>query len=160
MVGYNTSLVGERLSSMFNIIVGAVLPFVVILGCNVVIIYHIKSASRERAKLGKHTEREQKDHYITAMLAFVSAAYIITTLPYRLFSPVLKIPQVAAIYDLSQRYWRLRFGISGFSVINIWFCNHAVNFYLYCIGGGRKYRNDTKELIHQLFPCVSKRGQE
>jgi hypothetical protein len=96
----------------------------------------------------------QKDtRHLTVMLIFVSVAYIVTSFPYRIYDPITQIPDVEAIYDMSQPYWRLRYGIWTYAVVNVWFYNYAVNFYLYCIGGGRKYRSDTKDVIRHLIPC-------
>jgi arginine exporter protein ArgO len=146
----------EKASSLFNILFGTALPFVIIFGCNLLIIITVKRAARERVKLkSSQVEKQQKDSHMTAMLLFVSIAYVVTTLPYRLFDPVMEMPEVAAMYDMTQQYWRLRYIICAFFVMNLWFCNYAVNFYLYCIGGGHRYRNDTKAVIGQILPCVA-----
>jgi hypothetical protein len=100
-------------------------------------------------------EKPGKDSQnLTAMLLFVSIAYLVTTLPYRVITPIIHIPEIAAIYDMTRLYWRLRLLFGVLATANLWFCNNAVNFYLYCIGGGKRYRNDTKEVIGQLLQCL------
>jgi arginine exporter protein ArgO len=154
---YNVPVAIEKASSLFNILFGTALPFVIIFGCNLLIIITVKRAARERDKLkSSQVEKQQKDSHMTAMLLFVSIAYVVTTLPYRLFDPVMEMPELVAMYDMTQQYWRLRYTVSISFVMNLWFCNYAVNFYLYCIGGGRRYWNDTKAVIGQLMPCIPK----
>jgi hypothetical protein len=115
----------------------------------------VKRASIERAKLKSDKSREEKQERsqqnMTVLLMFVSMAYVVTTLPYRLYLPVLEMPQMKAIYDMRKQYWKLRYTIGIFATANLWFYNYGVNFYLYCIGGGTRYRDDTKAVIGQLL---------
>jgi predicted ferric reductase len=149
----------ENASSLFNIIMGAVCPFVIIFASNLMIIFTLKRASSERVKLDANESRnlrQQKDtQHLTVMLILVSVAYIVTNLPYRMFDPIIEIKEIAAIYDMSKLYWKLRYSILAFSMGNLWVCNYAVNFYLYCIGGGSRYRNDTKDVIGWLCLCLN-----
>jgi hypothetical protein len=155
---YDIPVALEKASSLFSIIFGTVIPSSVIFGCNCLIILTVKKAATQRAKmkLGQEEKREKDLQNLTVMLLFVSIAYIITTLPYRIYDPIMEIPEISAMYDMTQMYWRLRISIGMFAVANLWFCNYAVNFYLYCIGGGKRYRNDTKEVIGQLLKCIDK----
>ncbi|XP_064620959.1 growth hormone secretagogue receptor type 1-like [Lineus longissimus] len=143
----------ELVASLFYVLVGTVFPFLIILGSNLVIIVTLRRASKERARLKSSQQKEgpgkhqQETQHLTVMLIFVSVAYIVTSLPYRMYDFSAQIPAVDAMYDMSQVYWRLRYGIGQFAVMNIWFYNFAVNFYLYIIGGGKRYRNDAKEVL-------------
>jgi hypothetical protein len=114
----------------------------------------------ERARLdsNKPINRKQvKDqHNLTVMLLFVSLAYVVTTLPYRLHEPILEMPQIKALYDVTKQYWKLRITIGVFGTANLWFYNYAVNFYLYCIGGGKRYRDDTKAVIGRILSCCTR----
>ncbi|XP_064637544.1 growth hormone secretagogue receptor type 1-like [Lineus longissimus] len=156
---YDDSVSGavEKVFSTYMVIVGTGLPFSIILGANLLIIITVKRASFERAKLNSNTSRAEKEErnqqHLTILLLFISFAYVVTTLPYRLYDPILKLPQIKAIYDMTQQYWKLRYTLGIFFTANLWFYNYAVNFYLYCIGGGKRYRDDTKAVIGQLFPC-------
>jgi hypothetical protein len=85
------------------------------------------------------------------MLLMVSAAYVVTSLPYRLYAFVIDMPGVATYYDLSDPYWNVRYTLEIWLVYDIWCCNYAVNFYLYCLGGGKRYREDIKALFKGTF---------
>jgi hypothetical protein len=136
--------------------VGTVLPFLVIFGSNIMIILSVRQASRRRLTLGSITagdKLEKETQYLTRMLMFVSFAYVIITLPYRMYHLVMKIPQIAKLYDMTKVYWRMRYVIQGWAISNVWIFNYAVNFYLYCVGGGQKYRKDAKDVMLCLWPC-------
>lgn len=81
------------------------------------------------------------------MLIFVSAAYIVTTLPYRLYGPIFDIPAIKEMYNMTELYWYLRYAVGGFAVMFLFFCNYGVNFYLYVIGGGARFRKDAKIMV-------------
>jgi uncharacterized membrane protein YbjE (DUF340 family) len=90
---YNVPVAIEKASSLFNILFGTALPFFIICGCNLLIIITVKRAAREMDKLkSSQVEKQQKDSHMTAMLLFVSIAYVVTTLPYRLYDPVMEMP--------------------------------------------------------------------
>jgi hypothetical protein len=141
----------ENALSLLTTLFGAGLPFTVIFCSNLVIIFTLRSESKTRVKLEAIMARKRPQHQLTFMLIFVSLAYIMTSLPYRLDAVVMDIEAIDAMYDLTQEYWRLRRGVELYILINLWFYNYAVNFYLYCIGGGQRYRND----IRKLFADVS-----
>jgi hypothetical protein len=146
----------ELAASLFHVLIGTVFPFIIILGSNLVIIDTLRRASKERVKLKSNqpTEggnKERESQHLTVVLIFVSVAYIVTSLPYRMYDLIFLIPEVNALYDMTRLYWRLRYGVGIWTVMNIWFYNYAVNFYLYCIGGGKRYRNDTKEVMNFLI---------
>jgi hypothetical protein len=155
-LSYNVPRAIEEASTLFNLIFGTVVPSVVIFSCNSLIILTVKKAATRRAKLSQKGKEEKDSQNLTAMLLFVSVAYIVTTFPYRVYDPITQMSELSAIYDMTKQYWKLRYSIGLYSVAILWFCNYAVNFYLYCIGGGKRYRNDTKAVIGQLFPCVLK----
>jgi hypothetical protein len=59
---YNVHVAIEKASSLFNILFGTALPFVIIFGCNLLIIIAVKRAGRERDKLkSSQVEKQQKD---------------------------------------------------------------------------------------------------
>ncbi|XP_064632599.1 uncharacterized protein LOC135490944 [Lineus longissimus] len=152
---YDVPVAIEKASSLFNIIFGTVVPSVLIFGCNLLIIITVKKAAANRAvfKSNQTVNKDKDSPNLAAMLLFVSIAYIITTFPYRLFAPIIEIPTFAAMYDMTQPYWRLSYNIGLYVLADLWFCNYAVNFYLYCIGGGKRYRDDTKAVIGQIVQC-------
>jgi hypothetical protein len=77
----------------------------------------------ERAKLKADKSREEKQERsqqnLTVLLMFVSMAYVVTTLQYRLYLPVLEMPQMKAIYDMRKQYWKLRYTIAIFVTANL-----------------------------------------
>jgi hypothetical protein len=155
---YNTTPEIQQVLSFFNILLAVVIPFSIILGSNLIIIITMRAASRERKKMeSTRTDIRNDTSYITVMLLFVSVAYIVTSFPYRLLDPILEIPEVKATFDMTKLYWKLCIGIAVYTTVNIWFLNFGLNFYLYCIGGGSKYRNDTKEVIKGLAACCYRR---
>ncbi|XP_064619610.1 uncharacterized protein LOC135483041 [Lineus longissimus] len=142
----------EGISTSFQLVVGTILPFFIIFTCNILIIITLKQASKARQRLETNQKNvELKSQHLTRMLLFVSFAYVITTLPYRLYHLTMKIPVVANLYDLRVLYWRKQYVISVWSLIIVWMFNYSLNFYLYCIGGGRKYRDDAKLVLSRLF---------
>jgi heme/copper-type cytochrome/quinol oxidase subunit 2 len=161
-VVYGSDQAAAKASSAFNIFFGAVLSFTIILFSNISIVATLRKASSERGKLGKKSTecKRLETTHLTIMLMFVSAAYIVTTLPYRLLDPIFEVPEIKAMYDMTQLNWRLRYGVAGMTVMTAFFCNYGINFYLYCIGGGRRYRNDTKEVIGNMFKFFCRRLNE
>jgi hypothetical protein len=158
---YNVPLALEKAASLFNILLGTACPSLIIFGSNLVIIFTLNRAKLERMKLKSKesgiTGSKVKDNQLTVMLLLVSTAYIITTVPYRTTDPIFEMPEVAAVYDMTQQYWKLRYIIWLYATFNIWFYNYAVNFYLYCVGGGKRYRIDTVEVISSLCrPCTNR----
>jgi hypothetical protein len=143
----------ETLVKTFHLVCGSLAPFVVILVCNLWIIVAIANASKKRTEMGV-TKEVAKTHgketrHLTRMLIFISIVFIVTSLPYRLHDLVLAVPALRAIYDLSDTYWFLRYMTQYYLVIGIWHWNYGINFYLYCLGGGKKYRED----VRRLFKC-------
>jgi hypothetical protein len=116
----------------------------------------LQSASEKRKTLEaiKHDEsrdRKQKDTaYLMRMLIAVSFAYVILTFPYRLYHLLLKIPAVAAVYDMKNIYWRMRYALQAWILTIVWISNFAINFFLYCIGGGKRYRRDASKVCKGL----------
>jgi hypothetical protein len=132
------------------VIIGTVLPFLIIFISNIIIILTLKQAASDRNKLDKHGQKEADLQHLTRMLIFVSFAYVITTLPYRLHHFAMKIPAVAAAYDLRVLFWRKKYVVTTWSLSVVWMFNYSINFYLYCLGGGRRYRNDARRVVSTL----------
>jgi hypothetical protein len=115
----------ELLTSSFQVVIGTLCPFVLILSCNITIIVTLQSASKERnvletIKQDKSRDRSQKDTaYLTRMLIAVSIAYVILTLPYRLNHLIMKIPVVAAMYDMKNIYWSMRYVLQAWTLQNV-----------------------------------------
>jgi hypothetical protein len=138
---------------MYHLICGSVAPFVIIVFCNLWIIATVRSASLRRKEMGvaeavAKTQGKETRH-LTRMLILVCIAFIVTSIPYRLYTIVLSIPALKRMYDLKNVYWFIRYTMQHYILLDIWHWNYGINFYLYCIGGGRKFRTDVK----RLFQC-------
>jgi hypothetical protein len=145
----------ELLITGFQMVFGTILPFVVIFTCNILIIITLRKASKERKKLDASQERRPDSQHLTRMLIFVSFAYVMLTLPYRLNHFAMKIPAVANMYNFEVVYWRKKYVIQTWTLIIIWLGNYSVNFYLYCLGGGKKYREDARRVIGEIVQCCT-----
>jgi hypothetical protein len=150
----------EILASLFQMLFGSIFPFIIILGCNVIIITTVKSASANRTKLssgkGQGQEKRKEEQHLTRMLVFVSFVYVVTSIPYRMYILLMLLPAIAEIYKMEETYWNLRYLVEILSVFNVWMYNYAINFYLYCLGGGEKYRRDTVDVCKRLVSSCSK----
>jgi hypothetical protein len=147
----------ETLGYAAQLAVGTILPFVIIVVCNLWIFIVLRNASKNRDKMGVSKEdqksRAKETTYLTKMLILVSIAYVLTSIPYRLYEVILGIPEVTAAYNMKEEYWSLRINSTHFILLTIWDMNYAINFYMYCIGGGKKYRNDVKQRVADILCC-------
>jgi hypothetical protein len=140
----------------FQLVFGSIIPSLVIIVSNIGIILAVRQASRRRAKMAIEQGKEKRENQLTSMLIIVSAAYLITTIPHRVFYAMLEIPEIGGMYNMKVAYWNVLYNIFAYLFYDIWMCNHAVNFYLYCLAGGKGYRKDTKEMLKTLC-CIKKR---
>jgi hypothetical protein len=142
----------EILSTWFQLIIGTVFPFFIILISNVIIIITVKRASEERNKIGQGKGKQTDTRFLTRMLIFVSVAYVVTSMPYRLYYLIYSnVPWINRQYNMKDEYWFIRYNVQVAFVFQFWCLNYAVNFYLYCIGGGQRYRQDTLEVCKAMF---------
>jgi hypothetical protein len=101
---------------------------------------------------GQETRVKETSH-LTRMLILVSIAYVVTSIPYRLYVVIIGIPAISVLYTMNQEYWKLRYYGQHFIIAQFWEMNYGINFYLYCIGGGKKYRNDVKQRLGKALYC-------
>jgi hypothetical protein len=145
----------ESLISLAHLVFGSLVPFAIIVVCNIGIIVAMRTAASERKEMGtvakNEKSQEQGTRHLTRMLMVVCAVYVVTSLPFRLYELAFSTSAVKQFYDMSQPYWRLRHNTEFHLLICIWDWNYGVNFYLYCIGGGQKYRQDVKALVKKIF---------
>jgi hypothetical protein len=143
----------EQVVGAYMLTVGTIIPFTIIMTCNVLIIASVHKAARSRKKMGGSDGATSEERHLTRMLILVAVAYVILSIPMRLFDMVFSIPELVKKYDMSDPYWRLRFNVELWIVTEMWDANFAVNFYLYFLGGGKKYRNDAK----QVYMCCRRK---
>ena len=146
------------MASGYLLIIGTIVPFIMIISCNIWIINTVRSAAERRKALGtarKETQKQQEKEtqYLTRMLILVSIAYVVTSIPLRLYYFIMDLPYFDNMYDMEQLYWNLRFNVQNWSITVVWFFNYAVNFFLYCAGGGKRYRQDALEILQRIFKC-------
>jgi hypothetical protein len=145
----------ETLGNAAQLAIGTILPFIIIVFCNLWIFKVIHKASKDRDKMGVSKEgqkaRQKETTYLTRMLLLVSLAYVMTSIPYRIYNVIIEIPAVLDAYDMKDEYWVMRYYCQFFIIEDLWEMNFGINFYLYCIGGGKKYRNDVKDRLGKLL---------
>jgi hypothetical protein len=146
----------ELLTYSFQLVVGTLGPFIIILACNITIIVTLQSSSKDRKALDAGPQNKARDRiqretaHLTRMLIAVSFAYILLTLSFRLYHLILKVPAVGSMYDLNSAFWKQRYVLQAWILMNIWNFNFAINFFLYCVGGGKRYRRDAVEVLRKL----------
>ncbi|XP_064636935.1 mu-type opioid receptor-like [Lineus longissimus] len=147
----------ETLGTTAQLAIGTILPFLIIVSCNVWIFKVLHKASKKSSEMGVSKEnqktREKETAHLSRMLLLVSIAYVLTSIPLRIYDVIIGIPEVLAPYRLDEEYWSLRYYCQYFIVEDVWEMNFGINFYLYCIGGGKKFRNDVKERLQHILPC-------
>ncbi|XP_064635624.1 growth hormone secretagogue receptor type 1-like [Lineus longissimus] len=150
----------EILASGFQMVIGSFLPFLVIFGSNVVIIITVKTAARKRLKMeaSQCQEKRNETQYLTRMLIFVSIAYVVTSMPFRMYYLIIDVPEIHDMYNMDVPYWNICYNVEESFFFLIWLFNFAINFYLYCVGGGQKYRNDTVKVITSIRTLWKRKG--
>jgi hypothetical protein len=155
------SYVLEMLAVVFQMAVGTIIPFIIIIFSNIMIIVAVRKASAKRKRLS-HSQsagQEVDTAYLTRMLILVVLAYLFTSIPFRIYEVIMEFPAMQEIYDFSDPYWYVRFYAQYYLAINLWDFNGALNFYLYCIGGGKKYREQVKRIVVSAL-CPSANSKE
>ncbi|XP_064620337.1 uncharacterized protein LOC135483397 [Lineus longissimus] len=145
----------ETLVVAFHLFIGTLLPLSIIVVCNIWIIFTLKSSNIKMAdQKGGHRSREKDTTYITRMLIIVCFAYVMTSMPYRLSLTLIDgIQALRQLYDMNLTYWKVRYAALAWITSNLWHLNYAINFYLYCVAGGARYRNDVKRFFHKVCIC-------
>jgi hypothetical protein len=143
---------------IYELIMGAVLPFSLIAGGNAAIIISVRRAANQRKEMSAADMTSQKsrlqERSITKMLLFVSFAFLICQFPYRVYHTMFEIPGVMTMYDKNSYYWNTRSLLQKIVFTELFMASFAINFYLYFLGGGQKFRQDTKRM---LFFCFKRR---
>ena len=134
-------------ASGFQLAVATLLPFTLIISSNVIIIVTVREASKKRADLARRTVSTETAN-LSRMTVAVSAAFLVTSAPYRLFTMSLQIPEVLAVFENFEKTCSfMLYSVFTCSLYTLYLMNFCLNFFMYYLGGGRKYRNDLKELF-------------
>ncbi|XP_064651729.1 thyrotropin-releasing hormone receptor-like [Lineus longissimus] len=143
------------LFDIYELVMGAILPFSLIAIGNAAIIISVRRAANRRAEMSKTDMTSQKsrlqERSITRMLLFVSFAFLICQFPYRVSGILFEIPGVMTMYDMNSHYWKTRSLLQKIVFTELFMASFAVNFYLYFLGGGEKFRQDSKQLLLVCF---------
>ena len=137
---------------LFEVTISSFLPFLLILFCNLMIIFKIKQRSKvqpdltanqnESSKCDEASKKKRKtERALTRMLLLVSTMFILTTCPllvFRLYYARFDIsqssPQTQAMYNLGHHVCH-----------KLWYTNNGINFLLYC-WSSKSFRKDLKLL--------------
>jgi hypothetical protein len=115
----------------------------------------VKSAAQSRGTLQSQQNESEKDRsetqYLTRMLIFASMAYVITSIPYRLIVIVLLVANI----DMSDICHFILYNLLITVAYGFWIWNFALNFYMYCAGGGKRYKTDITDLCRKCCPQQS-----
>jgi hypothetical protein len=134
---------------------GSVLPFFIIVCCNIIIVITVWKSSGAKLTSQKSVglDREKETRYMTKMLISVSAAYILMTMPLRIYDLSMGLLQKLHLYDLNDPYSKLLY-VAQLKMLGVlWYFNFAINFYMYLLGGGKKYRAEVVALFRGGEKC-------
>jgi hypothetical protein len=134
----------ETFYNLYLLIFGTIAPFSILIICNSIIIFSIRKAAKARKKMESTTTKKAKEPNLTAMLLMTSSFYLICSCPKRIYENV-------GVYDLTDLYWSMRYWLQWWICNELWLLNFAINFYLYFLGGGRKFRRDVKEVFYRCL---------
>ncbi|XP_064649860.1 kiSS-1 receptor-like isoform X2 [Lineus longissimus] len=146
----------EKIVSWWELIAGTVVPFFVLIIFNCLIIWNVRSAS----KFQRQMTYDQKDKmqalrkakaeaHLTRMLLLVCIAYLVCSVPVRIY-----LLENTGSFNYQDPEWFIQFNVGYWYGCIGWYMNYAINFYLYCIAGGRKFRQDVLEIL-----CCGRRRQ-
>jgi hypothetical protein len=130
----------ETFLNLYQLIIGTILPFSILIVCNSVIIFGVRRAASERKKI-ESKERKSNEANLTALLLMTSLAYLVCSIPKRFYEAVVDYD------DLIDPYWSTRYWLQWWVCTEMWHLNFAINFYVYFLGGGSKFRRDAKEIF-------------
>ncbi|XP_064642591.1 proteinase-activated receptor 1-like [Lineus longissimus] len=125
----------ETYYNVYLLIFGTIAPFSILVVCNTVIIFGIRKAAKERRRMKSMPTKTAKEPNLTTMLLMTSSFYLACSCPKRIYDNLTG-------YDLTNAYWSARYWLQWWVCNELWLLNFAINFYLYFLGGGRKFRRD------------------
>ena len=142
----------ETLFHVYNLILGTIAPFSILVISNTIITISIRRAATRRKQMAVvASEKTGKEPNLTAMLMMTTFFYFLLSSPKRIYDTVY--PQ----YDLADPYWLARHSLQFIVWDKAWVANFAINFYVYFLGGGRKFRQDVKDIFVRGCWCWVRR---
>ncbi|XP_064649734.1 mu-type opioid receptor-like [Lineus longissimus] len=146
---YNSSTWKDVLIKSLEVIFATILPFTVVFVSNILIALELKLAAKRRTGMTDGA-KSGKEVQLTRMLMLISAAFVICISPLAVYDLLQASPYINAMYDMRNPYWALRFYLENWYMVQFNNLNHACNFYIYVLGGGKNHRNDVKN----IFRCL------
>jgi hypothetical protein len=139
---YNQLVVMKAILPWMEFIVMDAIPSIVIVFCNVIIIYHLVQSARHRKVAAVGQGRDKQLQSTTAMLITISVFFLLTVTPRCVFLFFM----VAAENETPSQKGRLNL---FYTCVHLTYAlNNACNFLLYC-GSGSKFRL----AAYNLFTC-------
>ncbi len=120
-----------------------IVPFTIIIICNVILIYCLKRAERHRDEMSASNSDSERNSLgeLTLMLIAVSFTYLVLTLPTNIMDPVSNV-----LWDPFSRKREAQIHLFIQICIFLDECNAAVNVLLYCVSGST-FRNEAARLL-------------
>ena len=128
-----------------DVIVFPLVPFVIILASNIAIIVKMRNAAKQRRTLVQQisSSKEKADRAVTRMLLVVSFAVLVLMTPIR----IRHILAHAVPYLTSTPVSAAKTGLAEVLTLHLYLLNNALNFYLYVLGGGKRFKSDLRGIF-------------
>ena len=123
--------------AILDLVLGAMLPFLIIAICNGMIVGRLYRTDRQRCD----DSRERKMNNINVMLTLNSMAFLI------LVVPIFIIGTIIGYGNLNPNTMESVKDVYHITLL-LWMVNPAINFYIYCLGGPL-FRRELKEFFHR-----------
>ncbi len=114
-----------------DLVVVCVVPVIIIFSSNIVIIYKVVRATRNRTEQMSAKGGDDTTQSLTAMLIAISLVFLLTTTPVSIYFVGLPLWPTETARDQHNR-------AVAYAALNlIFYFNNCLNFFLYCISGSR-----------------------
>ncbi len=129
-------------------------PFIIMLSCNVYIIYitvrsaRVRTSRRTKNSSGKSSNSNISRHrQLTLMLMLVTFAFVLLTLPSCIYFVFFRHRMSSTNYSRSFRH------MVQICLSSTQFTAHAINFFLYCFSA-TNFRNELRDFIQEI--CLNR----
>lgn len=112
-----------------DMVFGSIAPAIIIFTLNIIIVYNVVRASRNRSEQMSATGGEDTTQSLTAMLIAISIVFLVTTTPATIY--IAGLP----LWPYTTRREQYRRNVAYTAVILIFYFNNCLNFFLYCLSG-------------------------
>lgn len=126
----------------------SLIPTIILVILNTGIIYgisksgNIEKSVSSKSKHGEGTDKKSSDKSrLTKMTVMSSIAFISLTVPYSLYRLYFTFSKGTTAYENFMRSLILQ------TLLKTTLANYAINFYLYIVGGGKRFRDDVSNIL-------------